>query len=69
MSTPAEWYEREMAKLEMLTENGLEPADYFKAGEGSIWLLSMMDGLRALQAYCLAAGGTMVRLVNGESRD
>jgi hypothetical protein len=50
--TPAQWLEEELEKVEMLADVTL--ADAVAAGQGAVYLLAMADGLRALQAYCLA---------------
>jgi hypothetical protein len=50
--TPAEWLEREQHKAELMAEVGV--LAILHADQGHILLLAMADGLRALQAHCLA---------------
>ena len=60
--TPRDWYEAELMKLSMIAD--IEPIDYLTANAecAASWLLILADGIRALQCYCIAAGGQMVVL-------
>lgn len=62
MSTPAGWYEEQLERLELIADAGVNARDYLMSDQGHVWFLMQFDGLRALQAYCVAAGGTMVVL-------
>lgn len=62
--TPAQWLELELDRLPMLAE--AELADAVAAGQGATYLLAMADGLRALQAYCLATSRPVLLVRNLE---
>ena len=57
--TPLGRYLVELERAEALGEN--EPIDYFRAGQGSMWLLCLAQGLERLQAHCLAVDGALLR--------
>ena len=64
--TPASWLANEMEKLELLLEQNHETIHYFEAEVGQIFLLTQFSGFRAMQAYCLAAGDSMVVMHNAK---
>jgi hypothetical protein len=62
--TPAQWLDLELGRLSMLSSVTL--ADAVEAGQGATYLLAMADGLRALQAYCLATSEPVLLVCDRE---
>lgn len=67
--TPYEWLAVHQGRAAELGQN--DAIDYFNAGPdvGAMWFLSQFDGIRALQSFCIAAGGQMVVLSHTNSGD
>jgi hypothetical protein len=63
--TPAQWLDLELERLEVMADVAL--ADAVEVGQGAVYLLAIADGLRALQAYCLATSEPVLLSVNGGS--
>lgn len=65
--TPYQWLAIQQDRAEQLGQN--DAMDYLAADAetGAFWFLSQFDGIRALQAFCLAAGGEMVVLSHTNS--
>ena len=65
--TPYQWLAVHQGRAAELGQN--EAMDYLEvsAEVGAAWLLCQMDGLRSLQAFCIAAGGQMVLLSHTNS--
>ena len=63
--TPYEWLEDELAIMDELATN--EVGDYLNTTCAAKFFLCQWQGLRALQAYVLSAGGAPVVLVDGAS--
>ena len=63
--TPYEWLADHQGRAVELGQN--EAMDYLEASAevGAAWFLVQFDGLRSLQAFCIATGGQLVVLTDG----